>query len=277
MPQSPTKSRVVFYVSDRTGLTAETYGRSLLSQFPGFEFESQLFSFVDSEQKAQNVLWHIQKIHEMTGLEPIVFTTLVKPGVQKVISDSQACVVDLFNTFIEPLEDCLGNESVHTLGMSQSVFGKQAYQNRLDAIDYAINHDDGVRPDQYSHADIILVGVSRCGKTPTSLYLAMNFFLKAANYPLTDQDLERDELPDLLRPLKDRLVALTIQPKQLSQIRQQRRPNSEYASLVVCQREVKAAEMMFRSAGLPVFDTTYTSIEEIAGWVIRELPNRRFE
>ena len=134
-----------------------------------------------------------------------------------------------------------------------------------------MSHDDGIRPDQYDDADIILVGVSRCGKTPTSLYLAMNFSLKACNYPLTEEDLQQDTLPDYLSKHIDKLVGLTIKPVPLSRIRRKRRPDSGYASLQICQREVKVAEQMFQQAGLPVFDTTETSIEEIASYVVRTL------
>ncbi len=264
------QSRLVLFVSDRTGLTAEAYGRSLLAQFPGLTFEGRRFAFIDNPGKAGAVAAQIGQIIDETGVPPIVFMTLVEPATQKIIGASGGCVIDLFSTFLAPLEHALGVESAHKLGLSQRIFGTRGYQTRLNAIEYALNHDDGVRPDQYPEADVILIGVSRCGKTPTSLYLAMNFFIKVANYPLTDHELERDRLPDLLAPLKSRLVALTIAPKQLANIRQQRRPGSSYASTEVCQREVRAAESIYRDAGVPIFDVTDTSIEEIAGWIMKE-------
>jgi regulator of PEP synthase PpsR (kinase-PPPase family) len=262
--------KTVFFVSDRTGLTAEMYGRSLLSQFPGIEFDSRQFPFIDSEEKARSLAEHIAVVARDTGHAPVVFSTLVEPGVQRIISATNACVIDLFSTFIEPLENCLGIESAHTQGLLHSVFGKQTYQDRLNAIDYVLNHDDGLRTDQYAEADVILIGVSRCGKTPTSLYLAMNFFIKAANYPLTEDELRQDALPSALQAVQGKLVALTIDARALNHIRQQRRPNSAYASFEVCQREVRDAERLFRQAGLPVFATTATSIEEIAGWIVKE-------
>ena len=264
------KPRSVFFVSDRTGLTAEAYGRSLLAQFPGLRFDIFEYTFIDTAVKAQQVAEAISAAAGRQGDSPLVFTTLVEPQLQAIIAASNACIVDLFSTFIEPLEDCLGRESAHKQGLPDSLFGGRAYQQRLNAIDYAMAHDDGVRPDQYPEADVILVGVSRCGKTPTSLYLAMNFYIKAANYPLLERELETDELPLVLQPLRDKLVALTIQPLQLSSIREQRRPGSEYAALAVCQQEVRRAESMFRYARLPVFETTTTSIEEIAGWIMKE-------
>ena len=202
----------------------------MLAQFPGLKFAISEFTFIDTAAKAQQVALAIASARHGDAL-PLVFTTLVEPQLQTIIAASDACVVDLFSTFIAPLEDCLGRESAHKQGLPDSLFGGRAYQQRLNAIDYALAHDDGVRPDQFPEADVILVGVSRCGKTPTSLYLAMNFYIKAANYPLLDVELEKDELPQVLQPLRDRLVALTIQPQQLSNIREQRRPGSDYAAL----------------------------------------------
>jgi regulator of PEP synthase PpsR (kinase-PPPase family) len=268
--ESIDQSRAVFFISDRTGLTAEAYGRSLLAQFPGLKFDISEYTFIDNAEKADNVAEAIDSAARHDGVVPLVFTTLVEPQLQTIIAAANACIVDLFSTFIEPLEGCLGRESAHKQGLPDSLFGGQAYQQRLNAIDYAMAHDDGVRPDQYPEADVILVGVSRCGKTPTSLYLAMNFYIKAANYPLLDSELETDELPPVLQPLRDKLVALTIQPLQLSNIREQRRPGSDYAALAACQQEVRHAESIFRNARLPVFETTATSIEEIAGWIMKE-------
>jgi hypothetical protein len=169
------------------------------------------------------------------------------------------------------LESFFGVESSHKQGVSRIAFSDTTYQRRLDAIDFALTHDDGVRPDHYNDADVILAGVSRCGKTPTSLYLAMNFSLKVANYPLTPEDLSSDELPQCLLDNIDKLVGLTIKPVPLSRIRRQRRPGSEYASLEICQAELTQAQSMFDKAGIAVFETTDTSIEEISSRVVRAL------
>jgi len=261
----------VFFVSDGTGLTAESYGRSLLSQFPDIEFVTVTLAFVDTQKKALKASRQINAAKARSGFQPVVFSTLVDDAEQDIIEECDACVINLFHTFLGPLENCFEMESAHTQGMSRTVFGDSAYLVRLDAIDYSLSHDDGIRPDQYDDADLILVGVSRCGKTPTSLYLAMNFSLKASNYPLTQEDLERDVLPDYLLKHRHKLVGLTIKPVPLSRIRRKRRHTSEYASLSVCQREIKVAGAMFEQAGIPVFDTTDTSIEEIASHVVRAL------
>jgi regulator of PEP synthase PpsR (kinase-PPPase family) len=260
----------VLFVSDRTGLTSEVYGRSLLSQFPDIEFDISSYTFVDSEEKAHAVAARIASIERDSGRAPLVFSTLVEPHLRRILASANVCVIDLFSAFIEPLERCLGSRSAHRRGLLHSNFGKQRYEDRLNAIDFVLMHDDGLRPDQYAEADVVLVGVSRCGKTPTSLYLAMNFFIRAANYPLTEEDLRKDALPPVLTMAKDKLVALTIEPGVLSRIRERRRPGGEYASLEVCQREVREAARLFRQTGLPVIDTTATSIEEIAGWIMKE-------
>ena len=261
--------RPVFFVSDGTGLTAEAYGRSLLAQFPDVDVDSQRLPFVETEQRARQAVETIQQAYQITGQLPIVFCTLVDPLVQQRLAAAQACVIDLFQTFIGPLEQALGTESAHTQGLSHQVVGKQGYLDRLNAVEFTLQHDDGVRPDQYADAELVLVGVSRCGKTPTSLYIAMNFSIPVANYPLIEDDLGRDVLPELLQPWRERLVGLTLDPRQLSSIRQQRRPGSEYASLAVCQRDIRAAARIFAKAGMPVFDMTDTSIEEVASQILK--------
>ncbi|HHJ36553.1 MAG TPA: kinase/pyrophosphorylase [Gammaproteobacteria bacterium] len=265
------KKRKVFFVSDRTGLTAESYGSSLLAQFPGFEFESIKHAYVDSEEQALITAGAIERIAIMSDEEPIVFSTLVEPEIQAIIENTSACVINLFGTFLGPLEECLGEQSAHTLGKSQDVFGRTGYAKRLDAIDYALAHDDGVRPDQYDEAEIILVGVSRSGKTPTCLLLAMNHSISACNYPLTEDELDSETLPAVLLKHRDKLIGLTIAPGQLSNIREKRRPGSKYASLNYCRKEVKIAEEMFVRANIPYFESTDTSIEELAGSVIRSV------
>ncbi len=262
--------RQVLFVSDRTGLTAESYGKSLLSQFPDIVFESHLFPFVDSKERACEVAAEINRIADASQLQPIVISTLVEKDTQRAIANSRGYVIDLFGAFIEPLEDFLGVESSHKQGISFHHHENHLYQKRITAIEYTLKHDDGASLRQLDEADIILVGVSRSGKTPTSLYLALNFSLRAANYPLTADDLHAPGLPDFLLPWTGKMIGLTINAVTLSNIRQQRRPGSDYASLQVCQQELRSAEKMYRDASIPVFDTTHTSIEEIAGWIVKE-------
>ena len=265
------KTRTVFFVSDRTGLTAETFGKNLLAQFPDLAFETRTLAFIVDEANARHVASMINQTYEQSGIKPIVFSSMVEPAELNIINNCNATVIDLFNTFLDPLEKSLGMPSAHTQGVSKTILGKPAYLDRLDAIDYSLAHDDGVRPDQYNDADLILVGVSRCGKTPTSLYLAMNFSLKVSNYPLVEDDLNTDALPHYLQPFNDKLFGLTIKPVPLSKIRKKRRPDSHYAALDNCQKETAAAERLFKRNSIPTFDTTETSIEEIASHVVESL------
>lgn len=262
--------RNVFFVSDETGLTAESYGKCLLAQFPNVEFETVTLSFIDSPEKVEQVRDQINAVSAKTGFQPLVISTLVQDESQYILESCDGYVISLFHGFISAMEDFFGIESSRK-GVSRISISDTTYQRRLDAIDYSLTHDDGVRPDQYEEADIILVGVSRCGKTPTSLYLAMNFSLKVANYPLTPEDFETEQLPEYLSMHQHKLAGLTIKPVPLSRIRRQRRPDSNYSSLEICQEELNKAMAMFKKVNIPVFDTTNTSIEEISSRVVRSL------
>ena len=264
------KKRSIFYVSDRTGKTAESIGESLLSQFDGIEFEHKTYSFVNSEADAQLVASEIQQNAIRTGMEPLVFSTLVNNEIQQFISSTDACVISLFNAFIEPLEKSLQIESSHTIGKPHETYGDADYKKHMAAIDFTLKNDDGIRTNLFDKADVILLGVSRSAKTPTCLYLAMNFSIKAANYPLTDDDLENDTLPDFILPYIDKIVGLTIRPDQLSAIRQQRRPKTAYASLEKCKNEIKHAGIIMNNHDIFILDSTAMSIEEIAVMIVKE-------
>jgi hypothetical protein len=263
--------RRVFFVSDRTGLTAESYGKCLLAQFPALEFETTTLAFVDTPEKAEQAKAQINAANITDGEEPIVFSTLISDEEQEIVESADAHVISLFHSFLGSLEGVFNTAASHKQGASRISYNDRTYQRRLDAIDFALSHDDGVMLDHYDQADIILAGVSRCGKTPTSLYLAMNFSLKVANYPLTPEDMQQDTLPQCLQDNIDKLVGLTIKPVPLSRIRRQRRPDSGYSSLEICQNELQIAQGMFEKAGIPVFETTDTSIEEISSRVVRAL------
>jgi len=261
--------RPVFFISDRTGLTASSYGRSLLAQFQGMRFSTRTIPFVDSPERAAAAAREIEECHAVTGQRAIVFSTLVDEAAQGRIERTGAFVLNLFQAFLAPLEGELAQSSVHAHGRPFRPQGDASHQRWLDAMEFALAHDDGIHPEHYDDADLILVGVSRSGKTPTALFLAMNFSLKVGNYPLTDADLEHEDLPAPLGPWRDKLVALTIEPEVLRTIREKRRASPQYAALSVCRREVRAAERIFRKAGLPVFDSTGISIEELAGSVLK--------
>ena len=263
--------RTVFFVSDGTGITSQMLGHSLLTQFEGVEFDQITLSFVDSVQKAEECRARIEEEAARGNGHPIVFSTLVNNDVRTVIRNASALYLDFFETFIGPLEAGLGIPSTHTIGRSHSAMDKKEYHNRIEAINFAMSHDDGASDVDLDAADVILVGVSRSGKTPTCLYLALQFGVTAANYPLVPEDLERSQLPRALRAHKARLYGLSIAPERLAEIRESRRPNSRYADPENCRVEVEQAQHLMRREGIRWIDTTAKSIEEIATTIMRAL------
>ena len=265
-----TQRRTVFFVSDGTGITAQMLGHSLLTQFEGVEFNQVTLPFIDSTEKAEECLARIEA-EGANGTQPVVFSTLVNQDVRAVVRRAKALFLDFFETFIDPLEAGLGVKSSHTIGRSHSAMDKKEYQQRMEAINFSMAHDDGASHRELSAADVILIGVSRSGKTPTSLYLALQFGVKAANYPLIPEDFERAKLPEALRQHKSKLFGLTIAPERLHEIRKERRPNSTYAAPDNCRYEVEEAEKLMRREGIHSINSTTKSIEEIATTILREL------
>ena len=268
-------NRTVFFVSDGTGITAETFGNSILSQF-GARPRHVRRPFIDTADKAHQVVREINHTAEAEGRRPIVFITLIEPEVRSIVKEqSKGLVLDMFNTFIEPLEAEFGITSNHRVGRFTDVSKSQEYTDRIEAINFSLAHDDGQSTKNLSEADVILVGVSRSGKTPTSLYLAMQHGIKAANYPLIPEDFDRGAIPSSLAPFKSKCFGLTIDPVRLNQIREERRANSKYASIENCRFEVKEAEAMMRRESIAWLSSTHKSIEEIATTILRDLrPDR---
>ena len=217
-----TITRTAFIVSDRTGLTAEAMAHSLLSQFPTIDFKIEAFTFVDNQEKTADLIDRCLSIKKEFGLGPMVFLTMVNDELRQQFTDAGVKVFDLFHTFIGPMEERLGQKSSHTIGLSHGMQDEKAYTTRISAMHFAMQTDDGLDSDYYSKSDLIIVGVSRCGKTPTSLYMSLHYGLYVSNYPLTDQELEFKRLPDVLKEHRDKLFGLTIDPFRLLQIRQQR-------------------------------------------------------
>lgn len=268
------KQRTVFYVSDGTGITAEGFGHSLLAQFEKLLIREVRLPFIDSMAKAQEALEKINRCSEVESTRPLVFSTLVNPEIAAVMRDANAFVINLFASFVAPLEQELDMKSTHTIGRLHNVADSQQYKNRIEAINFSLAHDDGQSSANLKDADVILVGVSRSGKTPTSLYLAMQHGLKAANYPLIPEDFERKKLPPALLAYRSKLFGLSITPERLSQVRNERRPGSQYASLNNCRHEVAEAEHMMRREGIRWLSSTSKSIEEIATTILQQLGDR---
>lgn len=269
-----TDTRPVFYVSDGTGITAETIGHSVLTQFTETRFESRRMSFVDTPERAREAVDRIREAGARHGVRPVVINSCVDPDISAVLAESGALMLDVFAPFIEPLERELGQARQRHVGRAHGMVDFERYHRRIDAINFTLTHDDGQSLD-YAEADVVLVAVSRAGKTPTCIYLALHYGVLAANYPLTEEDLEHDRLPPRLRAYRHKLFGLTIDPARLQQIRQERRPNSRYAQLETCRREVAAAEAMFRAERIATLSTTHTSIEEIASKVMTTLGIQR--
>jgi regulator of PEP synthase PpsR (kinase-PPPase family) len=268
-------NRTVFFISDGTGITAETFGNAILAQFEMNPRHVRL-PFIDSVDKAHQIVRQINHTALAEGKKPIVFTTLVNMDVLKVIQDGcQGMLLDMFGTFVRPLETELQIKSHHRVGRFSDVSKSKAYHDRIEAINFSLAHDDGQSNRDLEQSDVILVGVSRSGKTPTSLYLAMQYGLKASNYPLIPEDFERQHLPPALMPHRSKIFGLTINPERLSEIRNERRPNSRYASLENCRMEVSEAESMMRRSGIRWLSTTTKSIEEIATTILQEIRPER--
>jgi regulator of PEP synthase PpsR (kinase-PPPase family) len=268
-------NRTVFYVSDGTGITAETFGNSILAQFAGKPRHVRR-PFIDTVDKAEHVRREIADCAVQEGKKPIVFITLVDEQVRQIFHDSkEALVLDMFLSFVEPLEVELGIKSNHRVGRFSDVAKSQEYSDRIEAINFTLAHDDGQSSRNLAQADVILVGVSRSGKTPTSLYLALQHGIKAANYPLIPEDFDRDALPTPLKPYLRKCFGLTIDPDRLTQIRNERRPGSKYAALENCRLEVNEAERLMKREGIAWLSSTHKSIEEIATTILRDIrPDR---
>ncbi len=262
--------RSVFFISDWTGITAETLGTSLLAHFDGIKFTQTRLPFIDDKVKARAALARLQMTQAESGIRPIVLLTMVNPELQRIIESRGALCLDLFGTFIQPLSEELGIKPSQSVGMSHRAIGSD-YLNRIDAINYTLSHDDGQTTADMDRAEVILVGVSRSGKTPTSLYLAMQFGVRAANCPLIPEDLERMALPGELHAQRSKLFGLSIDPERLHRIRNERRPGSRYASLDNCRREVRQAETLMRRENIPWLDSTSKSVEEIASLILLQL------
>ena len=261
--------RVAFFLSDRTGITAEMMGHSLLTQFEAIDFEQSSIPFIDTVKKAEEAVAQINASAELHGNKPLLFSTLIDNEVRQVIAQSAGILFDLFNTFTPLLEKELGVPSNHAMGRTHGIGVYSTYKARIDALNFSLTNDDGNTLRQFPEADIILLGVSRSGKTPTCLYLALQYGILAANYPLIDDDLESARLPEVLEPYRNKLFGLTIAPERLQQIRKERRPDSRYAEYQQCQYEVNAVEKIYRAQQIPFLDTSAVSIEEIATTILQ--------
>ncbi|MDA0705620.1 MAG: kinase/pyrophosphorylase [Proteobacteria bacterium] len=260
--------RTVYFLSDQTGVTAETLGHSLLTQFNTEQFRQVTLPFIDTEDKVKAA---VQKINAAAAVEanrPIVFSTLVQDQIRAIVREANGLHLDIFDVFLEPLEKELQAQPSHEPGRAHGMSDINAYMKRIEATNFALANDDGGVSRNYDMADVILVGVSRSGKTPTCLYLALQYGVYAANYPLTEEELESGTLPDVLVQQKHKLFGLTIAPVRLQQIRKERRPLGNYSSAQQVRYELRETDKLFKRYGIPSVDTTEFSIEEIASRIL---------
>jgi regulator of PEP synthase PpsR (kinase-PPPase family) len=267
-------AHTVFFVSDQTGITVQTLGQALLAHFPGADVERVDVPFIDSPAKAERVAARIVEA-AATGGQPVVLCSIADQHLRAIIKRSGVLCLDVLETFIAPLESAFGvaatPQAPHTHGAPDS----SDYEERIEAINFTLAHDDGVDGKRLTDADIILIGVSRSGKTPTSLYLSLQFGIRAANFPLTEDDLENLTLPKSLLPHRNKLFGLSIDPIRIHRIREERRPGSRYASLAQCQFEARQALRLYQRLNIPHLDSTHKSIEEIATTVIQQFGLKR--
>lgn len=268
--------RTVFYLSDRTGITAEMLGHSLLTQFTGIEFRQITLPYIDSVDKAEEAVHRINLAAAQDSARPLLFSTLVDLQVREIISESQGMMLDFFDTFINPLEKELHTHATTVVGRSHGIGAYENYKARIDAVNFTLRSDDGSDLRDYPSADIILIGVSRSGKTPTCLYLALQYGLFAANYPITEDDMNSSFLPMTLDPFRKKLFGLSIDPQRLHQIREERRTNSRYSSLQQCEYEVQRVNEIYRRENIPFIDTSSASIEEIATTILHKTGLERY-
>ncbi|MCC6531497.1 MAG: kinase/pyrophosphorylase [Burkholderiales bacterium] len=269
-PGNGVTRRTAFFVSDRTGITCEMLGHSLLTQFEGVQFNEVTKPFIDSIDKAKALAGEIDLAAAEDGSRPLVFCTLVNADIEQALVGANALVIDCFQFFIAILEQELGVRSARVVGRSHSADNLGDYHRRIEAVNFALSHDDGISTRDLGEADIVLVGVSRSGKTPTCLYMALQYGIRTANYPLVAEDFSRNALPPQLHHLRRKLYGLTIQPERLQVVRNERRPGSRYSTLANCQFEVRAAEALLRQEGVPYIDTSRKSIEEIAATILHD-------
>lgn len=260
--------RTVFFVSDQTGVTAETMGHSLLTQFDGQAFRQVTLPFISTVDKAEEAVRRINATAEAEGVRPVIFSTLVQEDMREIIKRAHGLFLDFFDAFLGPLELELKAKSSRTLGRAHGMQDIGAYTLRINATNFALANDDGAVTRDYDRADLVLVGVSRTGKTPTCLYMALQYGIFAANFPFADEEFETGRLPQSLVKHERKLYGLTIAPERLQQIRNERRPNSKYASASQVEYELRTAEAIFRRYGIPYIDTTECSIEEIASRIL---------
>lgn len=269
-----TQARKVFFISDSTGITAETLGNTLLTQFPESRFERETIPFVTSPEYAGRI---VARIDDRIRFEPkpLIFSTVISPEIRAVLGRTKSTLIDLMGEQIGVLEHELGQEASRTPGRAHGQGDVERYQARMQAVEYAIEHDDGQSLRALDQADIILIAPSRCGKTPTTMYLALQHAVFVANYPLIEEDFDSTELPKPIRAHAKKCFGILSNPKRLSEVRYERRPNSRYASLEQCAFELRNAESLYNLHNIPYMNSASKSVEEMSTVIMHKMKLRQ--
>jgi [pyruvate, water dikinase]-phosphate phosphotransferase / [pyruvate, water dikinase] kinase len=263
----------VFFLSDSTGITAETMGNALLIQFPDLRFERRLIPFISTIDEARRVV-KVLDTAAAGPVTPLAFSTAAVEEVRHELSHTKCPLIDFFDLHMERVESILGTKGIRVAARLHGMGDVKRYNTRMAAVEYAIEHDDGQSMRALDKADVILIAPSRCGKTPTTMYLALQHGIFVANYPLVDEDFDTAELPRPVRGLRDRCFGMLTTPARLSQVRHERRPNSRYASLEQCTYELRQAEAMYRNHRLPVINSSTKSVEEMSTVILQTLNHK---
>lgn len=263
----------VFFLSDSTGISAETMGNALLIQFPQLRFERRLIPFITTPEEARRVVEVLDEAAD-GPVTPIAFTTAATDEIRQVLNTTRCPMIDFFELHISRVESIFGTPAARVAAQLHGVGDVKRYNARMAAIEYSIEHDDGQSVRAMDKADLVLIAPSRCGKTPTTMYLALQHGLFVANYPLVEEDLQSNDLPAPVKHLRERCIGLIATPARLCEVRQQRRPNSRYASLEKCTDELRQAKAMYAINGIPVIDSTTKSVEEMSTLIIQTLSAR---
>ncbi|ENI4127611.1 kinase/pyrophosphorylase [Vibrio fluvialis] len=269
------QSRDVFYVSDGTAITCETLGHVVLGQF-SFVPNEKTFPFVETDDKLSELIKQIEHSFQRNGVRPLVFFSIVIPEFRSRLLNAPAHCYDVLESIVQRVKDDIQMEPTPKLQRSRSV-GKDSntYFDRIAAIEYTLAHDDGISTKGLDQADVILLGVSRSGKTPTSLYMAMQFGLRVVNYPFIVDDIRALKLLPEFEIHRHKLFGLTIDPERLTEIRENRLSGSDYASTEQCQTELATVEALFRREAIPYINTSSLSVEEISTRILEKAGLKR--
>jgi regulator of PEP synthase PpsR (kinase-PPPase family) len=259
----------VYLLSDSTGETLDRIFLSLQSQFKDFDYGKKEFVFVRTEQQVDRIIAEASKTSNPIILYTIVETKLAKELSKKCEESNIPCFGVLGNLILA-FSKLLNQKAIHKPS-AQHVLDEEYYK-RIEAIQFTMTHDDGKKTDDILNSDVVLLGVSRTSKTPTSIYLA-NRGYKTTNIPLVLNQKIPNELE--VNSIKTCVVGLFADPERLSDIRRNRvaimddNRSSSYTEIESIKKEVDESKKLFKKFNWPTIDVTRKSVEETAASIIK--------